>query len=223
MDRRRVPGEAAAGEQGMRRAIPDRREAPGEAVFRPARVLADRPARNRRSDLHAPARAEDRQAGLQRRAHQVELPPHGGAVLGEAQGGAGEDHAVEPRQIDPGPGIGGIHQRADRLRGEVGHHGGEGLRGGLADGGLALGAAVTVVAVGDQQAQHRMGHGRQAVPGQSGRGRCLCPIRAPGSRAQVAAGRSASYAATPHHTGHQFSAYCQRISGADNSAGAPVS
>ena len=172
MDRGRVPGEAAASEQRMRGAVTGRRDTPGEAVFRTARILADVSAGDRRGDLHAPARAEHRQAGLQRRAHQVKLAPHRRPVLGEPEGRAGEHHAVECLETESGNriGVGGVDQRADRRGREVGHHGGEGLRGGPADGVRAVGATVAVVAVGDQKAQHRVGHEGSRRSGKTGRG-----------------------------------------------------
>ena len=69
-------------------------DAAAEAEFAAFRVLAHAAAGGRGDDLDAPARSEDRRAGLERRAHQLDLPHHFGAGVVDVQAGAGDRYPV---------------------------------------------------------------------------------------------------------------------------------
>ena len=140
----------------MAAALLGRGDRPGEAVFRPARILRGVAAGHGGGDLHAPARAEHRQPASRADAHQVELPGHLGRAFRDLEGRSGEDQPVEFRQgVRQGRvGIGRVDEAAGGLGGEVLHHRGVGFGRGSARGGHVPVAGRTIVAVGDEQAEH---------------------------------------------------------------------
>ena len=69
-------------------------DAAAEADLAALRILAHAAAGRRGDHLQAPAGAEHRRSGRQRRAHQVDLADHLGAAVIDVQRGAGDGDAV---------------------------------------------------------------------------------------------------------------------------------